>query len=434
VTPVDVQDRTTDFSEVLGVGFGPANLALAIALSEAGGGGTARFVERQHGVSWHDGMLIEGTTMQVSFLKDLVTLRNPRSRLTFLNYLHERGRLVDFINAKTFFPLRVEYNDYLGWAAGQLDDMVEYGTEAVAVEPVRDAAGDVVELALTVRSSAGLRRLRTRNLVLGMGSTASLPPGVCAGERVWHSSETLHRVSTLEDGAKRLVVVGSGQSAAEVAAHFHGTYPDAEVYAVMTRFGYSIADDSAFTNQIFDPASMSTFYHASDEVKHALLTYHANTNYSVVDADLIADLYRRTYLERVTDRQRLHIMNTSRAVVRDAGPTSVEVDIVNQANDEVTHVTADAVVFATGYQPVDPLSLLGDLSEHCRLDGAGRPLVTRDFRIATDDVVRCAIYLQGPTEHTHGLSSTLLSNSAVRAGEIAGSIGARMATGDPVGR
>ncbi|CAM5401154.1 hypothetical protein SBADM41S_01080 [Streptomyces badius] len=29
-----------------------------------------------------------------------------------------------------------------------------------------------------------------------------------------------------------------------------------------------------------------------------------------------------------------------------------------------------------------------------------------------------AIYLQGPTEHSHGIASSLLSNTAVRAGEI----------------
>ena len=46
------------------------------------------------------------------------------------------------------------------------------------------------------------------------------------------------------------------------------------------------------------------------------------------------------------------------------------------------------------------------------------PDVDRDYRIATGPEVRCGIYLQGATEWTHGLSSTLLSNTAVRAGEI----------------
>jgi L-ornithine N5-oxygenase len=44
--------------------------------------------------------------------------------------------------------------------------------------------------------------------------------------------------------------------------------------------------------------------------------------------------------------------------------------------------------------------------------------------VATTGSVKCGIYLQGPTEHTHGLSSTLLSNTAIRAGTIVESIAA----------
>lgn len=36
--------------------------------------------------------------------------------------------------------------------------------------------------------------------------------------------------------------------------------------------------------------------------------------------------------------------------------------------------------------------------------------------------VSAGIYLQGGTEHTHGLTSTLLSTTAIRAGEIRDSL------------
>lgn len=42
--------------------------------------------------------------------------------------------------------------------------------------------------------------------------------------------------------------------------------------------------------------------------------------------------------------------------------------------------------------------------------------------------VSADIYLQGGTEHTHGLTSTLLSTTAVRAGEICASLLARRAS------
>ncbi|MDT5138943.1 MAG: L-ornithine N5-monooxygenase, partial [Mycobacterium sp.] len=59
---------------LLGIGFGPSNLALAIALAERGT--SAVFAEAQPRFGWHRGMLMPGTRMQVPFLKDLVTLRN----------------------------------------------------------------------------------------------------------------------------------------------------------------------------------------------------------------------------------------------------------------------------------------------------------------------------------------------------------------------
>ncbi|HSX98944.1 MAG TPA: SidA/IucD/PvdA family monooxygenase, partial [Streptomyces sp.] len=69
--------------DVLGIGFGPSNLALAIALHEhsaevgAENGLRVGFLERQPRFGWHRGMLIDDATMQVSFLKDLVTMRDP---------------------------------------------------------------------------------------------------------------------------------------------------------------------------------------------------------------------------------------------------------------------------------------------------------------------------------------------------------------------
>lgn len=111
--------------DLIGVGFGPSNIALAIALDEKRQKGhfvDALFIEKQPGFVWHRNMLLDNAHMQISFLKDLATLRNPSSRFTFLNYLHEKQRLQDFINLKTFFPSRHEFNDYLGWAAAQFED------------------------------------------------------------------------------------------------------------------------------------------------------------------------------------------------------------------------------------------------------------------------------------------------------------------------
>lgn len=417
--------------DVLGVGFGPSNLALAIAVTEnnadtdAQDAVNALFLERQPQFGWHRGMLIDDATMQVSFLKDLVTLRNPTSEFSFLCYLHSKGRLVDFINRKDLFPLRIEYHDYLEWAAAKVDELVAYHHEVVAVAPVYQD-GDVVCFDVTARRGAAPDDLvvyRTRNLVLSMGLQPFLPDGIEPRPRIWHNHDLLHRVEQLPEGSvNRLTVVGAGQSAAEVTAFLHRRFPQAEVCAVFSRFGYSPSDDSPFANQVFDPAAVDEFFLAPGDVKQMIMDYHANTNYSVVDPELIDDLYRRVYQERVLGIDRLRIFKVS--CVREVAEieTGVRTTIESLSNGEKTVLESDVLVYATGYRPADPLPLLGELGTCCCRDEQGRLRIERDYRVQTSPSHSGGIYLQGGTEHTHGITSSLLSNGAMRSSEILESI------------
>jgi len=133
--------------ELLAIGGGPANLSLAVALEELGSGGLAEnslVIERSRTVEWQQGLLVPWAKSQVSFLKDVVTLRNPRSRFSFLNYLHAVGRLDDFVNMGSFTPHRVEISRYLSWVAGSLSTVrLELGRECISIQPRRDRAGEL---------------------------------------------------------------------------------------------------------------------------------------------------------------------------------------------------------------------------------------------------------------------------------------------------
>jgi L-ornithine N5-oxygenase len=410
--------------DVLGIGFGPSNLALAIAMAEGDERVSGVFLERQPHFGWHRGMLIDDATMQVSFLKDLVTLRNPTSEFSFLSYLHSADRLVDFINQKSLFPLRVEFHDYLEWAAARLEHTVRYGHEVVAVEPVTED-GVVVSFAVTARHGGTTTTFRARNLVFGTGLEPYLPDGATQSERVWHNRDLLRRVERLDEAPRRFAVVGAGQSAAEVTKFLHDRFPRAEVCGVFSRYGYSPSDDSPFANRVFDPAAVDDFYGAPEHVKDMILDYHANTNYSVVDTDLIEELYRRTYQEKVLGSPRLRLFNVSRVAEAVETGDGVRATVESLTTNEKTVLDCDVIVYATGYRPADPLRLLGPLGTRCRRDGQGRPVVARDYRVATDDALRAGLYLQGGTEHTHGISSSLLSTTAVRADQILASITTR---------
>ncbi|MFD3778820.1 lysine N(6)-hydroxylase/L-ornithine N(5)-oxygenase family protein [Streptomyces sp. NPDC058612] len=436
----DLPDDAPVIHDLIGIGFGPSNVALAIALGEHNAGVgrheaiTAHFFEQQPRFGWHRGMLIEDATMQVSFLKDLVTLRNPSSEYSFLCYLQSKGRLIDFVNHKNLFPLRVEFHDYFEWAAAKVDDMVSYGHEVVAVRPVvREGVIEYVDV--TARSGPEFVTHRARNLVIGTGLRPYMPEGVDRTERIWHTSELLTRVEALKGtDPSRFVVVGAGQSAAENVAFLHRRFPETEVCAVFSRYGYSPADDSGFTNRIFDPSAVDAYFTAPEDIKRKLIEYHANTNYSVVDIDLIDELYRQEYREKVLGTGRLRFLRVSRLTEVLETPSKVLATVESLVTGEKEPLEADALVYATGYRSADSLGLLGEVEGLCHRDDQGRVRVERDYRVESDPELRCGVYLQGGTEHTHGITSSLLSNTAVRVGEILASIVGRGRTPVPGSR
>lgn len=412
--------RVLDFA---GVGFGPSNLALAIAVQEHNNLPgvtrplTAAFVEAKPEFGWHTGMLIPGATMQISFLKDLVTQRNPQSDFTFLKYLTERGRLTEFINYKTFFPTRLEFHDYLSWAADKVDAEVQYGSRVTAIHDA-DGAFDIDV------TGAAAGRLRARNVVIAGGLHPQLPQGVTPSARQIHNHGFLHDLRRLPSRRhNRFAVVGAGQSAAEVAGHLHAMSPSVEVHGVFAKYGYSPADDSPFANRVFDPGAVNDFYDADPGVRRQLISYHRSTNYSAVDLTLIEDLYAREYAERVAGRRRLFIRGASSVHKTEEDEDGVRVHILHHPTGAVDQIDCDAVIYATGFLPTPLRAILGDLYDDLVL-ADGQPVVSRDYRLSTSPPTAGGLYIQGNTEHTHGLTSSLLSNIAVRSAEIVHSIAA----------
>jgi L-ornithine N5-monooxygenase len=155
-------------------------------------------------------------------------------------------------------------------------------------------------------------------------------------------------------------------------------------------------------------------------VRRQLLDDHRSTNYSCVDLPLIESLYRREYAERVSGERRLFLHGASSMGAAKEEPDGVRVEIVHNPSRTVTTLDCDAVVYATGFDPMPLRDILGDLCDPHLL--GDEPEVTRDYRLQAAERLSGNIYLQGGTEHTHGLSSSLLSNIAVRSAEILQSV------------
>ena len=58
-------------------------------------------------------MMIEGTTIQVPFLADLVTMADPTSPYSFLATSRRPGGCTRSTSASSFYPLRAEYDAVL---------------------------------------------------------------------------------------------------------------------------------------------------------------------------------------------------------------------------------------------------------------------------------------------------------------------------------
>jgi L-ornithine N5-oxygenase len=426
-----IMDKVWDLA---GVGFGPANLSIVVnyenrcrkkAIPE-NEKLSAIFVEKRPRFDWHPGLLMDDAEMQVSFLKDLITLRDPTSEFTFLNYLRSTGQLLEFVNLRSFYALRTEFRDYMRWVASALSEYVLYGTTVINVEP-NTVNGRVHSLTVHTRdASGGEDRIFAKNLAVAIGGTPRWPKWLdkrpCS--RVFHSSEFLQALrATYADTLQpySFVVVGAGQSSAEMFRHLHASYPNAVITLVIAGFALRPADDSEFVNEIFDPTMVDFFYHSSDCERRKLMSEYDNTNYAVVDHDLIRAIYREIYLSKRTTG-RLRLIRGHRLVdVEPLGNTS-RLTLRSDGDGRKSVVDADGVFLGSGYEYARTPSIIRDLAPYFESDQAGDPIVKRDYSIKCTSNFQPRIYLQGPTEASHGLTSTLLSVLPFRADDILDSI------------
>jgi L-ornithine N5-oxygenase len=410
--------------DFLGIGFGPANLALAVAVEEAGEALDHVFLEARPSYVWHPGMLLEDSLLQVTVLKDLITPENPCSRFTFLNYLKEKGRLYEFLNLRDLFPTRLEFNDYLAWAAGQLEHRVRYGRRVEQVLPILGEDGQTELLRVVVQNqvSGEIEEYTTRHLVVATGGKPVTPPGIGLreGGRAFHSHQFLQRLEDFPDrqAPYRFLVVGAGQSAAEIFYYLLTHYPRAEVTATIRRFAYKPADESDFTNQIFFPEGVDFSYQLPAEERRAHFKSLKDVNYAVIDHSLIHRIYQALYREKVSGRRRGQIRPFLELEGLEEGSSSVVAQFRDLKQEERLEIEADGIVLCTGYSWLKEHPLLCELAAGFERDDLGGYRVERDYHIGSRSDFRPQVYLQGYCEDTHGISETVLSLLPVRARDI----------------
>jgi len=429
---------SSDIQDLVCIGFGPASLAIAIALQETNFQTRPKvtFLERQPQFAWHAGMQLPGAKMQISFLKDLATPRNPQSKFTFLSYLYEQNRLNTFINLGTFLPSRKEYEDYLRWIASHFEKQgqVSYGQDVLEVTPdAISPSGKVTQFRIIARDSktSKITTRIARHVVIAVGGKPMLPIEFPQKHpAVLHSSAYSTKVhSVLKDPTKKyhIAVIGSGQSAAEIFNDLPSRFPNAKVTMIIKNSALRPSDDSPFVNEVFDPERVDELYQQPEEIRTKAIASDRATNYSVVRLNLIEQLYERMYAQRVDNQDpasfKVRILNNRQVIQTQTGVGSGSQillkmqKVVNDQNVQMENeeLMVDAVFVATGYLRNAHEDILAK-SKSLLKPGQSIFSVRRDYRVDFDQskvADDAGIWLQGCNEKTHGVSCLSLQILAV---------------------
>jgi L-ornithine N5-oxygenase len=409
---------------VLAIGAGPANLALAVAIEESGArelAGDTLVLEQHADVKWQRGTLMPWARSQVSFLKDLVTLRNPRSRFTFLSFLYDHDRLDEFVNLGTFHPYRWEMSDYLQWVANSLERVrIRYDARAQSVEPTNEN-GAITGWTVTLANGDVIR---CRDLVVGGGRDPHVP-AVFAGlpaEQVVHSSQYLNRIGAVpKDRPLHAVVVGGAQSAAEIFYALHNDLPESQVTMVVRSIGLQNYQTSKFVNEAFFPSYVDEFYDTPPEVRAQILDEMRFANYAGLAPPFLDELYTMLYQQKMLGPQRSSVRSLTEVLDARQDGDEIVLDLHDRRTGKVEPVRCDLVVLGTGYDQRMP-AMARELAAQLGLGGIA---VSRQYRVDIGDAAWGALYLQGVNEKTHGMSDTLISVLAHRSQDIVNDLLAR---------
>ncbi|MGW4650151.1 lysine N(6)-hydroxylase/L-ornithine N(5)-oxygenase family protein [Kitasatospora sp. NPDC004289] len=405
--------------EVLAIGAGPSNLALAVAIEESGSAGLASgtlILEQHPDVKWQRNLLLPFARSQVSFLKDLVTLRNPQSRFSFLAFLHQQGRLDEFVNLGTFNPYRRELSDYLEWVANSLDHVrVRHNAAATSVAPRLADDGTVAGWRVTLADGD---TVDARDLVVGTGRDAHVPE-VFAGlpaDRVIHSSQYATRIARHPvDRPARVVVIGAAQSAAEMFVAVHDDLPLSTPTLVHRSIGLMNYQTSKFVNELFFPSFVDEFHDTDPGARKQILDELRLTNYAGLAAPFLDDTYAMLYRQKLDGTPRSAVRPMTEVVAAREEDGEVVLELRDRRTGKVEPLRCDLVLLGTGYDqrmPAMVRQLAGRL-------GVEEVEVNRRYRVELGTGAgRGGLYLQGFNEATHGISDSLLSVLAQRSHEI----------------
>ncbi len=382
--------RTHDF---VGIGLGPFNLGLA-CLTEPIDELDGVFLESKPDFEWHAGMFLDGAHLQTPFMSDLVTLADPTSPYSFLNYLKERGRLYSFYIRENFYPLRVEYDDYCRWAANKLSS-IRFSTTVTEVT-YDEGAGLYV-----VKTAAG-DTYRARHLVLGTGTPPYIPEACqgLGGDFV-HNSRYLQNKAELQK-KDSITLVGSGQSAAEI---YYDLLSEIDVHGYRLNWvtrspRFFPLEYTKLTLEMTSPEYIDYFRELPEATRYRLTTQQKGL-FKGIDGDLINEIFDLLYQKNLGGPVPTRLLTNSslNSVEYESGTYTLSFRQEEQAKDFT--LDSQGLVLATGYKYAEP-EFLQPVRDRLVYDSQGNYDVARNYAV---DVTGRGVFLQNAGVHTHSITS-----------------------------
>ncbi|SEQ34796.1 lysine N6-hydroxylase [Streptomyces sp. yr375] len=390
----------------MGIGLGPFNLGLA-CLTEPIDALDGVFLESKPDFEWHAGMFLEGAHLQTPFMSDLVTLADPTSPYSFLNYLKEKGRLYSFYIRENFYPLRVEYDDYCRWAAHKLSS-VRFDTTVTAV-----TYQDEDEL-YAVRTAAG-ETFRTRRLVLGTGTPPYIPEAChgLGGDFIHNSRYVQHKAELQKK--ESITLVGSGQSAAEI---YYDLLSEIDVHGYRLNWvtrspRFFPLEYTKLTLEMTSPEYVDYFRDLPEQTRYRL-TAEQKGLFKGIDGDLVDEIFDLLYQKNIGGPVPTRLLTNSSlnsASYADGGYT---LGFRQEEQEKDYTLESQGLILATGYRYAEP-EFLSPVKDRLRYDSRGNFDVARNYAI---DTTGRGVFLQNAAVHTHSITSPDLGMGAYRNSSI----------------
>lgn len=422
---MSADQATPAIYDLIGIGFGPANIALAVAMEELYPEKSVLFVDGKEEIVWQSEMLFENaldvySNIQNSPYRDLATPRNPRSRYTFLNYLHENGLFWHQLNLNMSMPLRPDFANYIAWVAREVSDRFQGGTVITRITAEADHY---------VLHTASGSVLRTRHVVLGTGRPANIPEefqGVANPNCIHFTTYNSSMERMAREGIRRLAIIGSSQTAAEIVLQVTKMHPEIEVDVIMRRFGFPVKDTTPFVSEIYFPDFTDLYYNADDALKRRIDRDVYGTNYGTADEDVITEIYQQIYYDKMAGKNKLTLHRLAEIEKVEEAGSEIRITVREDMRGEVFTRGYDGVILATGFRNYGPHpqnekipALLAGVEHLLELD-RGAVSVGRRYELALTGEAPGEILMNGLCEVTHGMGDAgSISLMSLRAEDIA---------------